>query len=225
MGSTSASPTLASPDTVTEAGVLTREPSPSIGDHTNTGDGPSPHPSTIGCAQRHADTGLLFYSDHYLNARQFRGCDRRWTSETRGRGGGIGKVRTSCANRLFASECGRLVAAALSDSVAALRKDDETRLSQYVRAKPPECHGLMQHCHRLTTTFQGGLLAFRDGEEKRLARSAFPQVFNGICWDLINSVSLQVGEGNCGFETNEDQDRPCDELLDRLQESCRRTRR
>ena len=37
-----------------------------------------------------------------------------------------------CINHLLASEYSRLIADALKDSLAELRKDDETRMSQYV---------------------------------------------------------------------------------------------
>jgi len=39
-------------------------------------------------------------------------------------------------SRLPTSECGRLIADALKDSVAELRREDETRVSQYVDTKP-----------------------------------------------------------------------------------------
>jgi len=38
-------------------------------------------------------------------------------------------------SRLLASECGRLVADALKDSVAELRNDEEARISRYVHAR------------------------------------------------------------------------------------------
>jgi len=75
--------------------------------------------------------------------------------------------------------------------------------------------------HSFTTTLQGQLSAFHEGEEIRTTRFAFSQVFGGDYEDLINSVPLQVGEGNHGPETPADQHRPDDKLLDRLQESCR----
>ena len=40
-----------------------------------------------------------------------------------------------CAARLFASDCRRLVADALKDSISELRKDEEKRVSQYVRGE------------------------------------------------------------------------------------------
>jgi len=40
-----------------------------------------------------------------------------------------------CATRLFASDCRRLVADALKDSISELRKDEEKRVSQYVQGE------------------------------------------------------------------------------------------
>ena len=81
-----------------------------------------------------------------------------------------------CIGRLPASEYGRLIADALKDNLAELRKDDETRMSKYVQADLSEWHALIECCPRITATFQGELSAFREGEEKRLAQLVFLQV-------------------------------------------------
>jgi len=75
-----------------------------------------------------------------------------------------------------ASECGRLIAEALKDSLAELRKDDETRMSQYVHTELSEWHALIECRPRVTTTVRGELSAFREGEEKRLAQLVFHRV-------------------------------------------------
>ena len=77
-------------------------------------------------------------------------------------------------SRLPVSDCGRLVADALKVSFAELRKEDETRMTQYVHTEPPEWHVSMWCCRRITTTFQEELSAFRKGEEKRLAQLVVP---------------------------------------------------
>jgi hypothetical protein len=82
------------------------------------------------------------------------------------------------AGRLPVSECSRLVANALNESVTELRKDNETMMSQYVRTEPPEWHVLTWCCRRITTTFQEELSVFREGEQKRLAELVFLQVSN-----------------------------------------------
>ena len=76
--------------------------------------------------------------------------------------------------RLPVSECGRLVAGALNESVTELRKDSDTRMSQYVHTQPPGWRVLTWCCR----SFQEEL---RRGEEKRLAQSVFLQVSNGSC--------------------------------------------
>ena len=45
-------------------------------------------------------------------------------------------------DRSPASECGRLIAETLKDSLAGLRRDDETRMSQYVHTELSEWHAL-----------------------------------------------------------------------------------
>jgi hypothetical protein len=93
------------------------------------------------------------------------------------------------AGRLPVSECSRLVANALNESVTELRKDNEMMMSQYVRTEPPEWHVLTWCCRRITTTFQEELSVlregeqrrlaeFREGEQKRLAELVFLQVSN-----------------------------------------------
>jgi len=84
-----------------------------------------------------------------------------------------------CIARLPASECRRLVAKALNESVTELRKDNDTRMSKYVHTEPPEWHVLTWCYCRITTTFQEELSAFREGEEKRLAQLVFPHVSKG----------------------------------------------
>jgi hypothetical protein len=74
---------------------------------------------------------VFFLSDHYLNAHQCHGCDHQWTHKTRGRRSAVGEVRAMCIGCLLASDCGRLVADALKESVGELRKDEEKSVSQY----------------------------------------------------------------------------------------------
>ena len=100
--------------------------------------------------------------------------------------------------RLPVSECGRLVAGALTESVMELRKDNDARMSQYVRTQPPGWHVLTRCCRRFNTTFQEQLSTFREGEEKRLAQSAFLRVSDGsrlvlICSVLGSRKQLQTG--------------------------------
>ena len=77
--------------------------------------------------------------------------------------------------RLPVSECGRLVANALHESVTEMRKDNDTRMSQYVHTKPPVAHVNTVLSTRITTAFREEhlafreeLSAFREGEEKLL---------------------------------------------------------
>jgi len=87
--------------------------------------------------------------------------------------------------------CGRLVADALKDSIAELRKDDETRMSQYVYTKTlSEWHALTWRCHRFATAFHGEISALREGEENRFSRLVFPRVLEGAFWDQTNPVPL-----------------------------------
>jgi len=54
----------------TPANPPTDVPSPSpTSDHTNVGGGPQPYQLSVGAVQRYADTGFVFYSEHYLNPR------------------------------------------------------------------------------------------------------------------------------------------------------------
>jgi len=72
-----------------------------------------------------------------------------------------------------------VVADALKDSVAELRKDDEMRMSQHVYTKTPsEWHALTWRCHMFTTTFQEEFSAIREREERGIARLVFPQIPN-----------------------------------------------
>ena len=80
-----------------------------------------------------------------------------------------------CIGRLPVSKCGRLVADTLK-SVTELKKDNDTRMSQYVQPNPPKWPVLMWCCCRITTAFQEERSASRKGEEKRLAQLVFPRV-------------------------------------------------
>ena len=79
-------------------------------------------------------------------------------------------------DRSPASECGRLIAETLKDSLAELRKDEETRMSQYVYTELSEWHALIACRPRITTTVREELSAFREGEEKRLAQLVFHRI-------------------------------------------------
>ena len=79
-----------------------------------------------------------FHSYRYNDDHQYYRCNSQRTSKQRGRCGVVGKVRSIFIGRLPVSECGRLVA--LDESVTELRKDNDTRISQYVHTKPPEWH-------------------------------------------------------------------------------------
>jgi hypothetical protein len=57
-----------------------------------------------------------------------------------------------------------------------LRKDNDTRMSQYVHTEPPEWHVLTWWCRRITAIFQEQLSALREGEEKRLAQLVPPRL-------------------------------------------------
>ena len=70
------------------------------------------------------------------------------------------------------SECGRLVGDASKESVMdSLRKDKDTRMSQYVYTEFMELHVLTWCCRRIIATPQEGLSASRKGGEERSARS------------------------------------------------------
>lgn len=60
----------------------------------------------------------------------------------RGQCSAISKVHTMYIARLPVSECRRLIAKALNESVTELRKDNDTRMSKYVHTEPPEWHML-----------------------------------------------------------------------------------
>ena len=88
--------------------------------------------------------------------------------------------------RLPVSECGRLVANALHESVAEMRKDNDTRMSEYVHTKPPVARVNALLSTRITTAFREDHLAFREEisafrecEEKRLAQLVFHHVSRG----------------------------------------------
>jgi len=55
---------------------------------------------------------------------------------------------------------------------------------------------------------------------REAAYSVSPPASNGTCWDLINSVLLQVGEGGHRFRTRDDRDGRFDKFLDRLHQIC-----
>jgi hypothetical protein len=78
--------------------------------------------------------------DLQLNVYQCHGCDRQRKCETRGCNA-AGKVRAVHISRWLMSECDRLVADALKDSVTELRKDEGTRVSQCVHAGLSRCRG------------------------------------------------------------------------------------
>ena len=87
-------------------------------------------------------------------------------------------------NGLPVSECVRLVADALNESVVELRRDNDTRMLQCVHTQLPGGHVLTWCCR----SFQEEL---RKGEEKRLAQSVFLQVSNGSRLIRISSVPLR----------------------------------
>jgi len=117
-----------------------------------------------------------FHSYRYINGRQHYRCNSQWTSEQRGRCSVVGKVCTKSIGRLPVSECGRLVAGTLNESVTKLREDNDTRMSQYVHTQPPEWRVLIWCYRRITAAFQEELLAFREGEQERLAQLVVPYV-------------------------------------------------
>ena len=80
----------------------------------------------------------LIHSDRCINGYQHCRCNSQWTSKQRGRYNAVGKVCTVYIARLPVFECRRLVANALNESVTELRKDNDTRMSQYVHTEPPE---------------------------------------------------------------------------------------
>ena len=123
-----------------------------------------------------------FHSDHCSNVYQCHRCGHRWASGKGGRHSVVGKVRTTRANILPASECSRLVADTLRDSIAGLRKDEEARASQYAHSKLSSWPALTWYCHRFTDTLRE-LSAVREREEKGIARLVFPQISNGACSD------------------------------------------
>ena len=120
-------------------------------------------------------------------------------------------------SRLLASEYGRLVADALKDSVAELRKDEEARVaelregeearvSKCAHAGPSQWRTLTRRSHRITDAFSKEISKLLEGEENRVVRLVFPRAFDGARSDQINLILLQVGRGNCKVETRKDQD-------------------
>jgi len=119
-------------------------------------------------------------SNHHLNVHQFHRCDYQRTSRTRGRHSVGGKVRTACVSRLFASECCRLVAGVLKDSIAELRKDEEKRISLYVHDESLGVVGVNVSRYRFITAIQEEISALRESEDKQTVRLVSPEVFDGL---------------------------------------------
>ena len=107
---------------------------------------PNESPSSIaGGHHDHDATGRL--SPHqppnerdqrHVTAYGFRGTATQTpTSATDATTSGLPRREDDVALRLLVSECGRIVADALKNSVTELRKDDETRISLFVRIELP----------------------------------------------------------------------------------------
>ena len=93
--------------------------------------------------------------------------------------------------RLPVSEYRRLVAGALNESVTELRKDNDTRMSQYVYTQLSGWHVLTWCSRRFTTAFKEELSAIRKGEEERLVRlvSTFP---TSLVWSESTPSRLRL---------------------------------